>query len=88
VTARIEAIKGANGATIRLIGQLDAEYLPELKNQIEANGRVVVLDMDEVTLVDVDVVRFLIACEAQHIELRGCPAYIREWIGREREGAK
>jgi anti-anti-sigma regulatory factor len=87
VTARIEAIKGAEGTTIRLIGQLDAEYLSELKDQIEANGRVVVLQMDEVKLVDVDVVRFLIECELQGIELLGCSAYIREWIARERNRA-
>jgi len=43
------------------------------------------LRMDEVTLVDVDVVRFLGACEAQGIQLRGCSAYIREWIAREQE---
>jgi hypothetical protein len=85
---RIEAIRGAGGRTIRLIGQLDAEYLPELKDQIEANGHVAVLEMDEVTLVDVDVVRFLIDCKVQGIELCGCLVYIREWIARERESAK
>ncbi len=88
MTARIEAIKGADGTTIRLIGQLDAEYISELKDQIEANGRVVVLEMHEVKLVDVDVVRFLIECELKGIELLGCPAYIREWIARERGSAK
>jgi anti-anti-sigma regulatory factor len=88
VTARIEPIKGADGTIIRLIGQLDAEYLSELKNQIEANERVVVLEMNEVKLVDVDVVRFLIECELQGIELLGCSAYIREWIARERDSAK
>ena len=88
MTARIEPIKGADGTIIRLIGQLDAEYLSELKNQIEANGRVVVLEMNEVKLVDVDVVRFLIECELQGIELFGCSAYIREWIARERDSAK
>jgi hypothetical protein len=41
--------------------------------------------MDGVTLVDVDAVRFLIDCEARGIQLRGCSAYIREWIIRERE---
>jgi hypothetical protein len=44
-----------------------------------------VLEMDQVTLVDLDVVRFLSACEAQGIELRRCSAYIRESIAREHE---
>jgi hypothetical protein len=88
VTARIEATRGADGTTIKLIGQFDAEYVPELKDQIKAHGRAVILEMNEVTLVDVDVVRFFINCEGQGIELRDCPAYIREWITRERESAK
>jgi hypothetical protein len=43
----------------------------------------IVLDLDGVTLVDVDVVRFLIVCEAEGIEFLHCPPYIREWIFRE-----
>jgi hypothetical protein len=85
VTVKIETIRGADGTIIRLIGQLEAEYLPELKAQIEAGGCAVVLEMDEVTLVDLDVVRFLIDCQARGILLRGCSAYIREWIAREHE---
>jgi len=42
------------------------------------------LDLSEVTLVDLDVVRFLISCENEGIELANCPAYVREWILRER----
>jgi hypothetical protein len=37
-----------------------------------------VLDLDEVTLVDVVVVRFLITCEAEGIELLHCAPYIPE----------
>jgi hypothetical protein len=85
VTVKIETIRGADGTIIKLIGQLEAEYLPELTAQIEAAGRAVVLEMDEVTLVDVDVVRFLIDSQGRGIQLRGCSAYIREWIAQERE---
>ena len=82
---KIETVPGEHSACIRLIGRLRAECLPELKAQIEAAGRGIVLEMDEVTLVDIDVVRFLSACEAEGIQLRGCSAYIREWIAREEE---
>lgn len=85
VTIRIEIIRSADRTIIRLIGQIEAEHLSELKAQIEAAGSPVVMDMQELTLVDLDVVRFLIKCEAQGIRLRGCPAYIREWIDRERQ---
>jgi hypothetical protein len=82
---KIETVPGEHKTSIRLIGRLRAECLPELKAQIEAAGCGIVLEMDEVTLVDIDVVRFLSACEAQGIRLRGCSAYIREWIAREQE---
>jgi hypothetical protein len=42
-----------------------------------------VLDLDEVTLVDVEVVRFLGTCEKEGTALLHCPPYIREWISRE-----
>jgi hypothetical protein len=34
--------------------------------------------------VDQDVVSFLRGCEADGIQLRNCPAYIRVWINGER----
>jgi alpha/beta hydrolase fold len=37
------------------------------------------LDLDAVTLVDVDVVRFLGVCEAEGRTIRHGPPYIREW---------
>jgi hypothetical protein len=48
-----------------------------------------VLDLGEVNLVDVEVVRFLSECENEGVVLVHCPAYVREWILRERaEGAQ
>jgi hypothetical protein len=44
-----------------------------------------ILDLGEVTLVDLGVVRFLISCEDDGIELVDCPAYVREWMLRERD---
>ena len=35
-------------------------------------------------LVDREVVKLLALSEANGIELRNCPAYIREWIAKER----
>ena len=43
-----------------------------------------ILDLNEVTLVDLGVVRFLICCEDEGVELVQCPPYVREWILRER----
>lgn len=65
-----------------------SEHLAELKSLIEDCSPAVVLDLDEITLVDVDSVNFLRECLAKGIELRHCPPYICEWMDREhdREG--
>jgi hypothetical protein len=41
--------------------------------------------MDEVTLVDLETVRFLGAYAAQGVQIRCYSAYIREWSAQERE---
>ena len=71
---------------LTLSGRLHAENLGELKTQLqsEAEGRRVMLDLKDLTLVDRDAVKFLESCEADSIKLKNCPAYIREWIVRER----
>ena len=70
---------------IRLIGRVQAEHFAELEKEIRESGPTVVIDLDEVDLVDVDVVRFLGICEAQGITLFNCAPYIRDWIGKERD---
>ena len=84
VTLKIETASDGRAATLRLIGYVESEYLDELRAQVEKHRPRLVLDLDEVTLVDVTAVRFLIACEAEGIEMRHCAPYIREWMGRER----
>ena len=66
-------------------GRMDAENLAELEALFnsEASGRRITLDLMELTLVDQDAVSFLMRCEADNIQLKNCPAYIREWITRE-----
>ena len=84
VMFKIETAPDKDGTGIKLIGWLRSEYLPELRAKIETNGPPVVLVMADVTLVDVEAVRFLRSCETNGVELRDCPAYIRKWIARER----
>ena len=83
----LKITRATNGETLfKVSGRLDRENLDELKDLFnsEANSRGVVLDLSELTLVDEDAVRLLKGCEADGIELRNCPAYVREWITRER----
>jgi len=56
----------------------------EFQAEIEGLGAGTVLDLEHVTLVDVEGVRFLGECEGRGIELQHCSPYIREWIARER----
>ena len=46
-----------------------------------------IVDLSEVTLVDLEVVCFLIRLEDEGVELFQCPLYVREWILRERAEA-
>jgi hypothetical protein len=50
-------------------------------------GPKVTLDLENVTIVDIDVVRFLGTCEREGTQLLHCPPYVREWISREGERA-
>jgi hypothetical protein len=83
----LKITRAENGEVVFTVsGRLGAENLAELETQFssEASGRRIVLDLRELTLVDQDAVSFLVRCEADNIQLKDCPAYIREWITRER----
>jgi anti-anti-sigma regulatory factor len=83
----LKITRAANGEVVfSLSGRLDAENLAQLKTLFdsEASGRRITLDLKELTLVDQDAVSFLMRCEVDNIQLKNCPAYIREWITRER----
>ncbi len=84
MTLKIEKNSDGQKTVIRLSGRLQSEHLDHLKTQIESSQLAIALDLDAVTLVDVEVVRFLNACEERGIELFRCSPYIREWISRER----
>ena len=83
MTLRIVADIREDGTTIRLIGHMQAEHIPHVRAEIAASGVPPVLDLDEVTLADVDAVRFLITTERQGIVLQHCAPFIREWMSRE-----
>jgi anti-anti-sigma regulatory factor len=82
--------RAANGEVVfTLSGRMDVENVTELKAVIESEEkrRPIILDLRDLTLVDRSTVVFLDRCETDGIELRNCPAYIREWIARERSGS-
>jgi anti-anti-sigma regulatory factor len=85
MTLKIEKHSDGKRTTIRLIGRMRAEHLEELEKQIRESEPAVTLDLEEVTLIDVESVRFLGTCEEGGATLLNCSPYIRDWIGKERD---
>jgi len=85
MTVKFEKEPHARHTMIRVSGRLRSKHLDELKVQLaEAQPRIV-LDLNGVTLVDIEIVRFLNDCEDAGVELLNCRPYIREWMIRENE---
>ncbi len=85
--AMLKIERSANGKVVfALIGRIETEDVPELQRllTLETVDHHLVLDLKDVTLVDREAVKFLARCEADSIQLENCPAYIREWVTRER----
>ena len=83
----LKITKSGNGEVVfTLSGRMGAENVGELETLLgaEADSRRIVLDLKDLTLVDQDAVSFLRRCEADRLQLRNCPAYIRKWITGER----
>jgi hypothetical protein len=85
---RIEKESDGHTASLRLSGRIQSANVSNIRAQMDDDSVRILLDLGEVTLVDVEVVRFLSDCEDGGIVLVRCPPYVREWILRERaEGA-
>ena len=84
MTLRIEKDLDGQTTTLRLIGRMQREHIEELSAQIRAGGASVTLDLNEVLLVDLDVIRFLAKCQTEGISLVHCSRYIHDWIAKER----
>jgi len=82
---KLELSSDGERTTLRLIGRVQSAHLSEITEQMGMGGPNVILDLEDVTIVDVDAVRFLCTCERRGTQLLNCPAYVREWISREAE---
>jgi len=69
----------------RLSGRIKAEEVKELKALFATDYPSIVLDLQDVRLADRDAVKFLRDCEADGMKLENCPAYVREWMEREKD---
>ena len=86
---RIEKDSDGCVSRLRLSGRIQSDRIACIRSAMNDGCARIILDLSEVTLVDVAVVWFLIRCEDEGIELVQCPPYVREWMRRERaEGAQ
>jgi hypothetical protein len=84
MTLRIERSARENFTVFSLSGRMEAEHVLELKELFDLDYRNIILDLGDLRLADRNAVRFLRACEADGIKLENCPAYVREWMDREK----
>jgi hypothetical protein len=84
VTYRIDRLSTLHGFVLHISGRITREDLDILRTAL-ADGRVIAVELAELELIDRDAVKLLAIHEGNGIELRHCPAYIREWVTRERD---
>ncbi|HTF61470.1 MAG TPA: hypothetical protein VK638_02035 [Edaphobacter sp.] len=85
MTLRIESSARQRFTVFTLSGRMEAEHVVELKEVFDSDYRHIILDLLELRLADRDAVKFLRSCERHGMKLENCPAYVREWMNREKD---
>ena len=87
MTFKVETEVRGEFTVFVLSGRIEGQAIDELGRLFELHtvSRAVVLDLKDVRLVDREVMRFLARSEADGVRLENCPAYVREWMERERD---
>lgn len=86
MTFKIDRTERGGYIILTLSGRIEAEHIGELTRicESQAHRGNIIMNLQQIKLADRDAVRFLARCEADGIGLEDCPAYIREWIEREK----
>ena len=85
MTLRIERSARQRVTVFALSGRMEAEHLAQLKELFDGDYRNIILDLQDLRLAHRDAVRFLKVCERDGMQLQNCPAYVREWMDREKD---
>src|ERR1700722_112017 len=80
---RIEKEPNGHTTTLQLSGRIQSANIGDIQAQMDDEHLRIFMDLGEVTLVDVEVVRFLSECEDRGIALVHCPPFPRLRIRRE-----
>jgi hypothetical protein len=85
MSCRIERLQGEEDfVALRVSGRIQGEHVDILRELVEREKGRVAIDLTEVILVDREAVLLLALSEEKGVELRNCPAYVREWVAKER----
>jgi len=91
MTCTIERVVGPDGIVVlQITGRIDGpdvEIVRELMETETTSKSTVALDLRNVTLISRDAIKLLSTVEEKGTELRNCPAYIRDWVSREKHSA-
>jgi len=82
---RIESMRQGNRLILRLIGELRSGDIGILQSEIWRDGVSVILNLKELSVVDLAGIRFLLDCRERGIDIEESPPYVREWMKRESE---
>jgi hypothetical protein len=87
MTFRIETAARGRLAVFVLSGRIETQAIAELRRlfELQTDYRDIILDLKDVGVIDRDVMRFFVRCEADGVKLANCPSYICEWMEREKD---
>src|SRR4051812_48783380 len=85
MTCRIDRFATEDdGVILRISGRCVGAALDVLRDALTDGHSVRTIDLKDLRQVDRDAVRLLAISKGSGIELKNCPAFILEWIARER----
>jgi len=85
MTCRIDRVLEDDLEIFYVSGRIEREDLEVLRAALGPEARALAIDLRDVGLIDGEAVKFLAIIETNGGTLRNCPAFIREWIDREKE---
>ena len=88
MTCRIDRVLEDDLEVFYISGRIEREDLDVLRAALGPDTGALAIDLRDVGLIDGEAVKFLAIIEANGGTFRNCPAFIREWIERERSHGK
>lgn len=79
---------GEDLVVLCISGGITGQDVDMLRALLEAERSAVAIDLKDVLLVDREAIKLLASRESNGAELKNCPAYIREWVTRERAAGR